>query len=121
MSDNSLLEFNRTQLGQQCITLLFASYCYYMCNISLLSDDDYDQLSLIISDNWDNLHPQWKWTFVNKDDIRATGVGMRMSALQQQAARNRANRLGLGPLNDDHIVVSDSPGSIGFRYFVIGG
>ena len=66
--------------------LIMASYLYYRCDVSIMSDGDYDKLSLFIADNWDKLDKQLQWQLGDREAIRSTGMGILITQMGQNAA-----------------------------------
>jgi hypothetical protein len=70
-----------------------ASHIYYDLDDSLISDAEYDALSEYVAQNWEDLEPIRKWQIGSPEDLRATGMGMKLTALTISAARNLFNKL----------------------------
>ena len=66
--------------------LIMAAYLYYRCDVSIMSDGDYDKLSLTIAKNWDKLSDQMKWQLGDREAIRSTGMGILITQMGQNAA-----------------------------------
>jgi NAD-dependent DNA ligase len=58
---------------------LMLSYCYYIRNVSLVSDEEYDVLAKQLLLNWDSFEHQHKY-LVSKEDLEA-GTLYHLSAL----------------------------------------
>lgn len=59
--------------------VLAAAYCYYVLDISMMSDSEYDMLSDMLADNWEFLHPDHSWAFGSPESLRATGCHFKFS------------------------------------------
>lgn len=68
--------------------LICAAYLYYRCDVSVMSDGEYDKLSLYVAKNWDKLDEQLQWQLGNADAIRATGMGILITQMGQGAAHS---------------------------------
>lgn len=69
--------------------VIMASWLYYGDNLSLMSDEDYDQFCQFISqpDIWAQISPLRQWQLSSPEHIRATGQGLRYTRLSIDAAR----------------------------------
>lgn len=66
--------------------LICAAYLYYRCDSPVMSDGDYDKLSIYVAKNWDKLDEQLQWQLGDPDGIRATGMGILITQMGQGAA-----------------------------------
>jgi NAD-dependent DNA ligase len=68
--------------------LIMSAYLYYRCDSPVLTDDEYDKLSMYVAKHWDKLTPQLQWQLGDPDAIRATGSGILITQMGQSAAHN---------------------------------
>jgi NAD-dependent DNA ligase len=68
--------------------ILVAAYCYYVLDTSPMSDAEYDKLSNIVADHWDELPPVRQWALGNPTDTRASGSHFKFTTLTVDAARH---------------------------------
>lgn len=68
--------------------LIMSAYLYYRCDVSVLSDGDYDKLSVHVYDHWDELTDQLKWQLGDREGVRSTGIGILITQLGQDAAHS---------------------------------
>ena len=77
---------------------LMASYLYYLKDISLLQDHEYDLVCKEILERWDNIDHSHK-ELISKDDLRAgTGFSLKEEdypAITKNAALHEASQRGL--------------------------
>lgn len=66
--------------------LIMSAYLYYHRSCNVLSDGDYDKLSNFVADNWNELSEQLKWQLNSPDDIRATGMGIKITQMGESSA-----------------------------------
>ena len=72
--------------------LIMSAYLYYRCDTSVLSDGDYDKLSLFVADSWEQLSEQLQWQLGDREGIRATGIGILITQMGQDAAHSWLHR-----------------------------
>ncbi len=72
--------------------LIMSAYLYYRCDCPVLSDGEYDKLSLFVSDHWDELSEQMQWQLGDREGIRATGMGILITQMGQDAAHSWLDR-----------------------------
>lgn len=53
--------------------LLVASYIYYVLDGNVMSDSEYDQLSIYVADNWDQVDPIRQWQLGDPGATQAGG------------------------------------------------
>jgi NAD-dependent DNA ligase len=68
--------------------LIMSAYLYYRCDSPVISDADYDKLSLYVSKNWDKLDEQLQWQLNDPESIKATGSGIIITQMGQGAAHH---------------------------------
>ena len=68
--------------------LIMSAYLYYRCDSPVISDGEYDKLSLYVAKNWDALDEQLQWQLGDRDAIRATGMGILITQMGQGAAHS---------------------------------
>ena len=66
--------------------LIMSSYLYYRCDSPVISDSEYDKLSLYVAKRWDELDEQLQWQLGDPESIRATGSGIIITQMGQGAA-----------------------------------
>ena len=85
-----------------------SAYLYYRCDSPAISDGEYDKLSLYVAKHWDALTEQLQWQLGDADAIRATGMGILITQMGQDAAHQdrKSTRL-----NSSHTDISRMPSS----------
>jgi len=68
--------------------LIMSAYLYYRCDVSAISDGEYDKLSLYVYKNWDGLNEQMQWQLGDREGIRSTGMGILITQMGQDAAHS---------------------------------
>jgi hypothetical protein len=68
--------------------LIMSAYLYYRCDVSVMSDGDYDKLSLTIAKNWDKLDEQLQWQLGDREAIKSTGMGILITQMGMGAAHH---------------------------------
>ena len=66
--------------------LIMSAYLYYRCDVSVMSDAEYDKLSLYVAKHWDKLDEQLQWQLGDPESIRTTGSGIIITQMGQGAA-----------------------------------
>ena len=66
--------------------LIMAAYLYYRCDVAIMSDGDYDKLSLAVAKNWDKLDEQLQWQLGDREAIKSTGMGVLITQMGMNAA-----------------------------------
>lgn len=61
--------------------IIVAAYLYYVLDQPQMSDGEYDQLSLFVAENWDQLHPDRQWALGSPQDVRAGGSHVKFSSI----------------------------------------
>lgn len=64
---------NKAELKKLYADYLFHSYLYYKRHISVISDEEFDNICKILLENWDNVEHRFKY-LITIDDLRA-GTG----------------------------------------------
>mgnify|MGYP003335814551 FL=1 len=68
--------------------LIMSAYLYYRCDSPAISDGEYDKLSLYVAKHWDELDEQLQWQLGDAEAIRATGMGILITQMGQDAAHH---------------------------------
>ena len=68
--------------------LIMSAYLYYCCDSPVIDDGDYDKLSEYVAKNWNKLSEQMQWQLGSAEDIRATGSGILITQMGQDAAHH---------------------------------
>lgn len=66
--------------------VIVAAYLYYRLDSPTMDDSEYDKLSVFVSENWDDLHPDRKWCCGSAADIRAGGSHIKFTTVAVCAA-----------------------------------
>ena len=53
--------------------ILVAAYIYYVLDDNIMSDDEYDKLSIYVADHWDELSEARQWALGDAESTRASG------------------------------------------------
>lgn len=53
--------------------IMMAAFLYYGCNVSIMSDAEYDTISNNVADNWDILVPYYRELMESPEATRASG------------------------------------------------
>ena len=83
-----------TDIDRKCRKLIMSAYLYYNRSCSMITDSEYDDLSRDISDQYNELTKKWKWSFVDQNMMRDTGIGFRISDMAASAAVRAAHERG---------------------------
>lgn len=76
-----------TPINRKFIEYLMASYLYYICDLAVLTDSQYDQLCHDLLEGWDEITHRHK-SLVTKEDLKAgTGFAIKYPAILECAAR----------------------------------
>jgi hypothetical protein len=59
--------------------LIMASFLYYDCNAPVISDAEYDDLSLDVITGWDEISPTIQFCLGSADEIASTGQGVKIT------------------------------------------
>ena len=68
--------------------LIMSAYLYYRCDSPVISDGEYDKLSLYVAEHWEELDEQLQWQLGDADAIRATGMGILITQMGMGAAHH---------------------------------
>lgn len=71
--------------ARQCV---MASMLYYALDVNVMSDHDYDRLSLLVSTHHKLLTPLRQWMVGKAEEIRSSGFQCRVTMLAADAALN---------------------------------
>jgi len=66
--------------------VIMASYIYYRHSETIVSDRKFDRWCQIVADEWDDLDRFLRWQLGTPQDIRATGMHVRVTLLAEHAA-----------------------------------
>lgn len=61
--------------------VLMSCYLYYARDVSVLSDRDYDALTLMVGERWDEVEPIRQWQLGSPAEIAATGYHVKITSL----------------------------------------
>ncbi|SRR6266705_6276160 len=67
--------------------ILVAAYIYYVLDDNVMTDDEYDQLSIYVADNWAELHPTRQFCCGDPESTKASGSHFKFTVLCVSAAR----------------------------------
>lgn len=75
------MAYNQLNIGIDAAArrVLAAAYCYYVLDVNVMTDAEYDMLSEMLADSWEFLHPDHSWAFGAPESLRATGCHFRFS------------------------------------------
>ena len=75
-------------VNQAARLLIMSAYLYYRCDSPVISDGEYDKLSLYVAKHWDKLDEQLQWQLGDAEGIRATGMGILITQMGMGAAHH---------------------------------
>lgn len=66
--------------------IIVAAYCYYVLDNPVMTDAQYDKLSIIVAEGWDELDPVRQWQLESAAATRAGGHHIKFTAFSVSAA-----------------------------------